>query len=350
MKKTDIQRYSTLYQKERSMNKIFLLLLGFTALYGADAHVQVSVISPAQKAMDVSINAEGIVQETDSHTINAPYDGILHLQVSNTQKIKRGEKIAFIENQELQNNLILAQSELSLYKDLFTMQQQKEENAAQMLEMGLISKNDYLTEHSLFNEKKISFLNAQTRLKSLKERLQKGTLISPITGYVTDLLSNGNHLSYGSKICSILGGKVYVRLFVPSFYISSLHIGEKVLLSVDGKNKQGIISQILPKATNNLVEVVVSTSSALQNGLHIQAKIAAKSIHGWVIPKECIVLVQNRPALYLIKEGKAHLHFVNIQKDLLNKVLITDDLHKEDNIAYENAYMLDDGIEVEIVK
>lgn len=330
------------------MNKIFLLLSIMAALYANDSHVQVSVVSPVQKAMNVNVEVQGVVEESDRHTINSPYDGVLHLKTSNMKKVKKGQTIAVIENLELKNRFDLSQSELALYENQLTLELQKEQNAVQMLQMGLISKNDYLSEHSLLSEKKIALLNAKNRLKNLNDQLKKGVVMSPIEGYVTEMLANGSNLSYGSKICTIVGGKVYVKLFVPSFYVVSLHVGQEVF--IEGKETKGVISEILPKATDNLVEVVASISVALQSGLHLQAKIVTKSINGWIVPKECIVLVQNRPALYLIKGNTAHLHFVDIQKDMVDKVLLIDDLHKEDTIAYENAYMLDDDMQVEVLK
>ena len=332
------------------MSKIVLFFLFMTFAYASQSHVQISVVYPKQETMSVDVDVQGSVEERDPHIITAPYEGVLHVKVSNSQLVKKGEVIALIENPDMQNRLDLSSKELFLLKDQYKIEQQREKNSAEMLKMGLISNNDYLAEQTILNDKKMAYLNRSSEHSTLHKLFSKSSIKAPINGYITDMISDGSAVSYGASICKILGGKQQVRLFVPSFYIPSLHVKQKLRIQTGSNTVDGVITQIVPKATNNLVEVIASPSSQLPVGMNIQAKIAISKIQGWVVPKESIVLVQNRPALYLIQHNVAHLHFVKIQKDLVNKVLITDDLKINDKIAYENAYMLDEDAQVEISK
>ena len=332
------------------MNKIVLFFVFIASVYASQSLVQISVVSPKQETMSIYVDVQGSVEEREPHMITAPYDGVLHVKVSNTQMVKKGETIAFIENPEMRNKLTLSNKEVSLLDEQYKIEQQRERNSAEMLKMGLISNNDYLAEQTILNDKKIAYLNRFSEQSTLHKQFMKSSIKAPISGYISDMLSDGNAVSYGSSICKILGGKQIMRLYVPSFYIASLHVKQKLHFQAGANSVDAVITQIVPKATNNLVEVIASATSQLPIGLNIQAKIALSKIQGWVVPKESIVLVQNRPALYLIQNNIAHLHFVNIQKDLVNKVLITDDLKKDDKIAYENTYMLDEDVKVEITK
>lgn len=332
------------------MNKIVLFFVFIVSAYASQKLVQISVVSPKQETMSVDVQVQGSIEERDPHMMSAPYEGVLHTKVSNTQMVKKGEIIAFIENPDIQNKLTLSSKEISLLNEQYKIEKQRENNSAEMLKMGLISNNDYLMQQTILNDKKIAYLNRSSEHSTLQKQFKKSSIKAPISGYVTDMLSDSSTVSYGTSICKILGGKQIVRLYVPSSYIASLHVKQKLHFQVGANSVDAVITQIVPKATNNLVEVIASATSQLPIGLNIQAKIALSKIQGWVVPKESIVLVQNRPALYLIQKNVAHLHFVNIQKDLVNKVLITDDLKKDDKIAYENAYMLDEDVKVEISK
>lgn len=332
------------------MNKIILLLAFIAQSYASTSHLQVSVVLPKQETMSIDVDVQGTVEEQDAHIITAPYEGVLHVRVLNLQKVKRGQLIATIENTDMRSGFALSKNETDLLKAQYTLEKQKEKSSAEMLKMGLISNNDYLAEQALVNDKKIAYITAVSKHGTLKKQLQKSSIVAPISGYVTDLLTQGTAVSYGMNLCKILGGRQIIRLYVPSYYISSMHEKQKLKLIADANEIDATITQILPKTTDNLVEVIASTPSQLPSGLNIGAKIPLKTVKGWVIPKESVVLIQNRPAVYIIQNNVAHLHFIKIQKDLVNKVLVTDDLHKNDKIAYENAYMLDEDMQVEIVK
>ncbi len=344
------------------MNKIFLLTLSLVvslyAFMDEDSditpvqvkHVKVTVIAPKAADMNIPIDVQGVTEEVGNHTLNAPYDGILHTKVTNTQKVTKGEVIATIENRELDNKLHLANSNLALYSNQLTIETKKLQSSDEMLKMGLISTNDYLTQKSLQNEKEIALSGIKNERKNLNILMAKSVIKSPVTGYVSNLQADGSYLSYASTICKIDNARVHVRLYVPALYAKTLRIGQNVTLHVEASDVEAHISQILPSTTNNLVNVIATSATPLEVGLNIEASIQTQNKSGWIIPKECIILVQNRPAVFIINNNTAHVHFVDVQKDMIDKVLIVDDLKKSDQIAYKNSYMLEENSVVEVSK
>lgn len=313
-------------------------------------HVKVSVISPQKADMNVPIDVQGQTEEVAKHVLNAPFEGVLSTKVSNTQYVKKGTIIAVIQNRSFANKQTQLKNNLSLYNEQLMFETKKLQSSDEMLKMGLISKNDYLTQQSQLNEKKISVSNTKSEIGDLKQTLSRGIIRSPINGYISDLQADGTYLTYANPICNITNASANIRLFIPMQYAKSITRGQKVMIHLQDSTITASISQILPTATANLIEAIATTKEALPVGLNVQASIQTANKKGWIVPKESIVLIQNRPALFIISNNTAHLHFVNVQKDLINKVLITDDLNKLDHIAYKNAYMLEENSVVEIIK
>ena len=83
--------------------------------------------------------------------------------------------------------------------------------------------------------------------------------------------------------------------------------------------------------------------------LQINAQILVKKSNAQLIPKSAIVLIENHPAVYIIDDKNiAHVVFVEILKDMLDKALIKNTLPKNAKIALKNAYMLHDNLAVSI--
>lgn len=335
------------------MNKIFFLILSFVvALYASnqESHVQVSIFKPISSDMKIHLDLQAITEATNFYMLNTPFEGVLHTRVSNTQKVKKGEVIAYIENAQMDNKKRAVAYNLQIGEKQLEIETKKAQSSHEMLKLGVISTNDYLTQQSSFNEKKIALSNAKSEFANLHSLMKKSVIKAPVSGYISQLQADGSYLTYATPICKIENQNVHVRVFVPLLYVKDLKIGQNVALHVSGNVVQAKISQILPTATNNLVDVIATTKESLPAGLNLKASLEMQSISGWIIPKDSIVLVQNRPAVYIIKNHIAHLHFVDVQKDMINKVLIVDHLSKDDKIASENSYMLEDGMTVELVK
>ena len=313
-------------------------------------HVKVSVITPRPADMPIDITVGAVVESVLEHSIDVQAEGVLHTRVVNEQRVKKSEIIATIEDRRRKNDLRIVKNRITLLQSEVEIEQKKLISAKEVLKLGIISTNDYLTQKSILKEKQILLQSARNREQNLQLQNQKSIIRSPVSGFVSQLAADGSYVAYGSTICRIYDENVQIRLFVPIHYARALHQGEKVELANDGKTIDAVITEILPKTTGNLVDVIAHSASSLPLGLNLQVRIVTHKRSGWIIPKDSIVLVQNRPAVFLIKKNKAALHFITVEKDMIDKVLATDHLQEEDKIALKNAYMLHDGTIVEVVK
>ena len=315
-----------------------------------ERHIKISVVTPKPVAIPISQMVIGVTQPRKTVTISALTEGILHLHKCNAQRVKKGSTIATIYNKQREISIKSLHATVTLLKQQIANKKKRLQSTKEMLKLGIVSKDQFLQEQNLLQEKKIAYYQAKTKLNKLKLQHEISVVKAPKDGYIENILPEGSYINYGQTICKIIDSNTQIRLFVPISLAKTLYVGQKVTISAEGILDEAKITAILPKSSNNLINVIAIPSYPLPNGLHIEAKIQTSQAKGWIVPKEAIVLVQNRPALFLIKNNKASLRFITVQKDMIDKVLVTDHLNADDKIALKNAYMLHDGAIVEIGK
>jgi len=217
-----------------------------------------------------------------------------------------------------------------------------------MYTMGVGSKNNYLNEKILLEQLKENYQTIENEYTTLLLEEQNSNIYAPQDGYIMNLLSKNAYVNYQTQLATILTKKTSVKIFLDLSYAKSIAKGMQIELNSSYTHTKGVVSDILNKSSNNLLEVIVKPNEQMPLNLHVNAKVILKKVTGLQLPKSSIVLVNNHPAIYIIKNNIAHLLFVEIQKDMIQNVLIKNDLAKDALIAYRNAYLLHDGLKVMI--
>jgi len=311
--------------------------------------VLISIIEPKMSTMSSTIEVNGKVISKSRYVLTAKTSGILHWKISQNSTVSKGDIIALVSNktrdkklQYLHDKLSLQTSELSSFKT--KLQTSKEKYA-----MGVGSKNSYLSEKIAYEQLKEIYHTTQNEYDILLLEQKNALIKSPQNGVLTNFVSNNSYINYGTTIAMLLDENNYVKLFIDSSYAAKIQKGMQVQLQSSYKNCSATIINILPKASNNLIELIAKPDEKLPLNLQLTAKIVLKNLNGILIPKEAIVLVNNRPAVYLIdKNNIAHLVFIEIQKDMLQNALIKNTLQKDARVALKNAYMLHDNLKVSV--
>jgi multidrug efflux pump subunit AcrA (membrane-fusion protein) len=326
------------------MKTIYLLLILLSSIYASS--VEISVIHPKVGSDSLTITAQGVVIPQNKTVLSAQTTGILKLFVANNSYVKKGDKIAYIEDERRTQNLQLLKQKLLLEAKALQAQTDKLKNAKEKFSMGVGAKNVYLSEQLSLNQLKELHENTKTRYKLVALEEKNAHLLSSQNATLINLAPQNSYISYGMPLATLLTKNTFVKLFIDAQYIHQIKVGMQVKLSSSYGNTTGVITTILPKSSDNMSETIVKPKSRLPQNLQLNAKVILKEYRGLFIPKESIVLVNNAPAVYLIKDGVAHLVFIDIIKDMLNKVLIKNTLSKGAEIALKNAYMLHDNLEV----
>ncbi|MBU1643058.1 hypothetical protein KKE54_06825 [bacterium] len=312
-------------------------------------HVKVSVVSPQSSEAVIGLNTRGVVEPAVALSINAQSDGIFHSKTAVSSYVNKGDKIGVLTDPARTMQLSALRTKIALLKEQVGIERQKGKRNKEMLDLGIISELDILVQESAIREKELVLEQSENDVARLL-LLQKGqNIYAPTSGYVRSISADGSYIGYGAQVAAVTSSAVIIRLFVNPAYAKSLHIRQAVNVMAPTGEINATIAAILPQSNSNLIDVIAKPSQTLPVGLQIEATIQTGSLQGWIIPKASIILEQNRPAVFVIKDNVAHIHFVDVQKDMIDKVLVNDHLNADDKIAYKNAYMLNDGAAVEVL-
>lgn len=311
--------------------------------------VSVSVIKPSEKNIALTVDATGTAISKNRTSITAKTNGLLEMQVPQNSFVKKGELIAKVSDKPREKKIEFLKKSLALQKNQIALEQENIKIAKEKYDMGVGSKNSYLSEKILLAQIQEQYTTKKNEYDTLLLEQTNSMVYAPKSGVLTNMIADNSYVNYGANIATLLEKDNLIKLFVNSSYAQKIQKNMDVTILSSYKNCSAKVVNILPQSSNNLVEVIVQPNTELPLNLQINAQIILKKLDGLLIPKSAIVLVENHPAVYVIDDKNiAHTMFVEIQKDMLDKALIKNTLPKNAKIALQNAYMLHDNLEVSI--
>jgi len=324
-------------------------LLVLTLLTLLALGVEVSTITPKKEAFTIRLTATGVVEPKNRTVITAQTKGVLHFLVANNTQVSKGELIAQVVDRPREKSLKLLSLKLNSQKNQIKLEEQKLYVAQDKLKIGVGTKNSYLNQKILLAQAKERYEMVKSEYEMLLLEAKNGKIYAPSEGLLSNLNANNAYVNYGSSIATLLDEHNIVKLFVDASSVRELKKGVSVALKSSYKNCEATIVSVLPRSTNNLIEVIAEPKEKLPLNLQLDAEILLKKSTALLIPKEAIVLEGNHPAVYVVDEKNiAHLSFVSIEKDMQTKALIKDTLPQNAKVVLKNAYMLHDNIEVRV--
>jgi len=337
----------TFTKRENKMKKMMIFWMLSIAAF-ASSTVTISTVKPVMNSQPITIEADGIVVPKNRTVLTAQASGIFHPFVYNNQSVKKGDRVAKIADDRRAQKLKLLEDKLTLQKTEMKSQTMKLHDAKDMYTLGVGTRNNYLSEKVYLEQLKESYQTIKNEYTTLHLEEQNSNVYAPEDGNIVNLLPKNTYLNYQTQLATLLTKQTSVKVFLDVSYAKRITTGMQVELSSGYTHTKGVVSDILNKSSNNLLEVIVTPNKQMPLNLHVNANIILKNFTGIQLPKDSIVLVDNHPAVYLIKDNVAHLVFVEIQKDMTQSVLIKTPLATDAQIALKNAYLLHDGLEVTI--
>lgn len=327
------------------MNKIFLFIVSAT-LTLFPSEVEVSVITPSVNILPLEIEVNGVVVPKNKIAICSKSSGILHLYISNDTKVKKGDILAKVVDERRVQKIEFLKTKLLLLENQLVTQKNKIKISEEKFQMGVGSKSVYFSEKIALNHLNELMQNTKSEYETLILEENNSEIIASSDGFVNNVVAEGAYINYGTSVANLVIADSMVKLFADISFAKSLSKGMKVALLSEYQNTEGVIRNILLQTNNNLMEIMVEPQTDLPQNMRLKAKIILKNVSGLNIPKNAVVIVENHPAVYVIEKDIAHLKYLDIITDKIDRVLVKNTLGKNVQIAVKNAYMLHDGLEV----
>lgn len=293
--------------------------------------------------------------ETDQNIIIYPeFNGILtNVYVKEGEEVRKGQKLAKIDDGGLSSQLAQAKTQLSLTKTTYERQER-------LWNQNIGSEIQYL-------EAKTNFEAQQNAVNQLQTQLSKTIVRAPFSGTIDQVITDeGQVVNPGQNQLFRLVNldEMYVTAEVPESYIGKINKGTEVLIELNsiGKEFEGDIEQVSNFINPNNRSFQVRVSVPNENGLVKPNLIATIKLNDYTA-KNAIVIPQNilqenandEQIAYLVEKendslGVAKRQVVKTGLSYNNKIEITDGLEAGQTIIIEGARSIREGQEIKITE
>jgi membrane fusion protein (multidrug efflux system) len=265
--------------------------------------VPVEVVNAQRRSISASYHGSAPLEARAEAQVVAKTSGIaLQVLADVGQHVAAGQTLVVIDRDRAQ--LQVAQAEAQVRK-----LEANYNRALQLAEQKMVSASD-------LDQLRFDLDNARATLRLAKLELSYGEVKSPISGVVASReIKPGNFVQINTPIFTVVDtSRLEATLNVPEREIATLKPGQKVELTVDplpGKTFIGRIDRVSPvvDAGSGTFRVVCAFESegGLQPGMFGRMRIDYdQRADALVIPRAALLEDGGQPAVYVVRDGKAH--------------------------------------------
>jgi RND family efflux transporter MFP subunit len=258
------------------------------------------------------------------------------IHVKNGDQVQRGQKIAELDRFRLEKSLLQARDNFERAKldlqDVLIGQgfvlRDTAEIPAEVMTLAKIRSN--------YEQSRINYLLAQ-------ENLNNSVLTAPFSGVVANLFSGVyNQSAVGEIFCTIIDNQqLNVDFNILETELPFVRRGDRVLVSpfaINDFTVEGRITEINPVVDRNgLVRVRASLQAGnkLYEGMNVRVLIQQKIDRQLVIPKNALLLRNNREVVFTLNNNRAHWVYVETGLENSFGFVVLDGLQVGDSIIFE---------------
>ncbi|MCE5272817.1 efflux RND transporter periplasmic adaptor subunit [bacterium] len=312
--------------------------------------VEVTVARPAGVIDTLVFSAQGRVVARTSFAVTALSEGkIGRMYVSVGQPVEKGQPVARLENTELDRELELQKEKLELSHATVEALDRKVEDAAEMLRLGIISENDNVAIKQELNNQKAQARDQQITSGRLEGRERNYVVTAGSSGYVAEVLAEQSFVTYGQTVARIVSPQdEQVEAYVPYGALEQPQPGQLVTISCNGRSVAGRVSHSYPSADANQLRVIIRPEEPTPLNLEVTVTFHLRTAKGLLIPKSAVVLDEDKPAVFVVRNNVAYRKYITVEKDYLDRVVIAGGLGPDEELVTGNAYLLSDAMNVRV--
>lgn len=308
--------------------------------------VKVKTEKAGQRPINGILSFSGTIEEESGSALSFMTGGTLEkILVSQGQSVSRGTLLAVVDGTTARN----------AYEATLATRQQAEDAYARMKQLH---DNNSLPE--------IQWIEVQSKLKQAVaaeqiagKNLSDSNLYAPYNGFISDRIAEaGQNVLPGMPVLKIVKiDRVKVKIAVPEKEIARIKKGTAVKIRVsalDGKSFDGTVTEkgvtAHPLSRSYEVKALVdNTNYDLLPGMVCDVSLndADDERTAVVLPAHIISIdSENRPYVWIIRDGKATRRFVTTGAQLPYGVVITSGLDEGEEVVTEGSQKLSEGMAI----
>lgn len=260
-------------------------------------------------------------------------------------KVKQGELLLKINDDELQARLHSAQSRQKLAE-------QQEERQRQLVEKNLVSQVDY---DKYVNE--LDVIKAEVQL--LRAQLDKTEIRTPFDGIIgLRYVSEGSYLSPTTLITTFQDiNTVKIDFTFPEKYSREIKSGNKITFNVQGTSRKftGTVYAISPKVDPNTRTLRVRAICPNHDGYLLPGRFAnvevlLKEKEALAVPSYAVIPEMKKHKIFIYSYGKAEERTIEIGTRTEEHVEVVNGLKSGDTLITSGILQLRSGMTVKLSK
>ena len=266
-------------------------------------------------------------------------ENIAAIYVKNGMRVTKGQKIAQLDPFKLKNSLDQAKDNLAKARlDLQDVLIGQSPNY-------LLSDSSSIPDDILQLAKvKSNYNQSLNQYEMAKYNYENSVLYAPFTGVVANLFSKVYNQPDASKaFCTIIDDtRLEADFKVLESELALIRIGDKVSVSpfsMDNYSCTGQVSEINPEVDQNgmvrIKAILNNSDNRLYDGMNIKLHLQRSLGSRLVIPKEALVLRNNKKVVFKLQNEHAIWVYVTTGLENSSGYVVTDGLAVGDSIIYE---------------
>ncbi len=351
---------------------IFTLLIVFVLLFGCKnmkkgkyhkkvnekktVSVLVDTLKPknVESYIEFSSQPEGIVDITLTSQVSGT---IKEIYKKMGDKLKKGDVIAEIDNDDIKIQLLQAKANFESAKENYKLALKQFKVNKDLYEKSkLISGAEFDNSASKLKSAEAAMNMANANFKKMQRMLNNSRFLAPEAGILNFLyIKKGQVIGAGKPVCSIVDpSKLIIKAGISQTDISDIEKGRKVIIEKNGTILNGKITALGIKPidrANYPVEITVKNpENKILPGMIVKVKILKKVYKNVLtVPDVCIKEEFDRKYVYAVEKDKAKKVFIKTGMNIDGNVIVTSGLSEDDKIIYEGLENIRDNIDVKVL-
>jgi membrane fusion protein, multidrug efflux system len=324
----------------------------------SELEVPVSVSELVPSVIEEFVNTTGTVTPSKEATLFTEMAGDYVLQINpETQKpyalgdkVKKGNVIIRIEDEEYKNSIRIKSKELDL-----EISKQELEKQQSLYEKGGATLRE-------LKNAEIKYINTQYDIENARLNIAKMAVVAPFAGTIVSLpyFTQGTKVKNGTEVVRLVNNKqLYLEANLPEKYYNTLITGFDVYVTnynLPDDTLKGNITQIAPAIDPNTrtFKVMISVDNfkeQLLPGMFVKADLVVNRVeNAIVIPKEIIKGRGRSQSVFISDKGYAAERriYTGIEND--DRIEVTGGLQLGDKLVVRGYETLRDKAKLKIVE
>lgn len=287
---------------------------------------------------------------------------VKQLYVKEGDKVRKGQNLAQLENDEVSNEVKRAEGHLQTMREETVMAEKTVTRMRRALDLGAVSRQAVEESESTLKSIKAKETAAKELVRSTKQLVDKLMVTAPFDGTITARqVQVGQYVRPSDPIVTLVDlTQREIETKVDAADSAVINVGQEVEMSTDafpGRKWRETVVRVAPSAnretTANTVNVYISLGKdapPLKVGQQVDADIRIVSAeHTIKVPVDALIQRNGKTWVAIIEAGRAHFIPVTTGMEDLTHAEITQGLRPGQEVILPKGAILNEGDQVNVV-